>query len=284
MEYFDTTYTVQITKDVVYNTNPTTIPGYLLNIYKPLLYAYDGPSWTAGQAAPVTNRPTIIWAHGGSFQYGSKDNPGEGYAYQFAQRGYNAIAIDYRKPLPYSYGVNETMAICDMRAAIRWAKANAAPHNIDTTKIIAGGDSAGGFAAIQAAISNTEQANGNNGTMGAGSRPAAVVALWAPVTSKPGWLQTDAIQVANITAGLIDVFAGVQGKLDTPVPPAEMRALWNQIVALRGTGKAFYTELANALHNQMNRSQLGVNDYREGFFEDAFRGVLMYLGTKLSLI
>lgn len=282
MEYFDTTYGVRITKDVVYNTNPTTIPGYLLNIYEPSFYAYDGPSWSAGQAAPITNRPTIIWAHGGSFQFGSKDNPGETYAYQFAQRGYVAIAIDYRKP-PYQYGVNETMAICDMRAAIRWAKTFAATYNIDTTKIIAGGDSAGGFAAYQAAISNLEQANGNNGLMGASSRPAAVVSLWAPVTSKPGYLPTDAPQVANITAGNLDIWAGVQGKLDTLVPPPEMRALWNQIVALRGTGKAFYVELANALHNQVNRAQFGINDYREGFFEDAFRGVLGYLANKLTL-
>lgn len=282
MEYFDTTYEVQITKDLVYNTNPTTIPGYLLNIYQPLRYAYDGPSWSAGQAAPITNRPTVIWAHGGGFQYGSKDNPGETYAYQFAQRGFVAIAIDYRKP-PYQYGVNETMAIADMRAAIRWAKANAATYNIDTTKIIAGGDSAGGFAAYQAAISNIEQANGNNGGMGAASRPNAVVSLWSPVTSKPGFKQTDAPQVANITAGNLDIWAGVQGKLDVDVPPAEMRALWAQIVALRGTGKAYYIELANALHNQVNRTQFGSSSYREGFFEDAFRGVLTYLGNKLTL-
>lgn len=286
MLYIDTSYTWKVTQNLVYNT---TSPSLMLDIYEPDKYAYFGNGWTPQTPVPVgLARPCIVWQHGGSFISGSKAEGGI-YAKEFAKRGWVSAALDYRKPVPYIFPINENMAIADMKAAIRYLRANAATYNIDPNKIIACGDSAGGFGAIQSAISDYVETNGNNGQS---STPNAVVALWAPVTSKPGFSITNAQQIANIAAGKLDIFAGVQGGMDTQVPPAEMRALYNYIVGARGTGKALYIELPDAGHNQpwrMPRVVFNGNEYTpvtatQGFFEDAMLTIIGYLVTKLSLL
>jgi dienelactone hydrolase len=183
-----------------------------------------------------------------------------------------------------------------MRAAIRFVKTNAATYGVDSTKIIAAGDSAGGFAAYQSAISNYEEPNGNNGLMGASSRPAGVLALWAPVTSKPWCLYNVAPQSTNIAAGNLDICAMVQGTADTVVPMAEMVALHSYLQANRGAQSSFYTGLCDqAQHNAFTRAPFEypgspnipylnyTKGYQEGFLEDAIGKVCMYFKWKLAL-
>lgn len=110
----------------------------------------------------VTNRPLMIFAFGGGFIQGSRD---EGYvvrgAKRFAKAGYVVAAIDYRigfsLPGLWPSPTEELMrvffrAMQDMRGAVQWFRADVDQfgnnYNIDPDHIYVGGASAGAITAI----------------------------------------------------------------------------------------------------------------------------------------
>lgn len=131
---------VTVTTNIQYGQN-TTLGGntmdLLMDIYEP----------TGDQ---LEKRPVIVFAHGGGFISGTKEE----VAYiceDFAQRGFVTASISYRLldvPLTDpSIMTNEVvMAIGDMKAAIRYFREDAATENtymVDPDFIFAGGISAG---------------------------------------------------------------------------------------------------------------------------------------------
>ncbi|MCX7748579.1 MAG: alpha/beta hydrolase fold domain-containing protein [Clostridia bacterium] len=114
----------------------------LLDVYKP-------------QGDNVSNRPALIWVHGGGFIGGSRNQqPAAGLAYEFARRGYVAVSIDYRlRPEPSQDWIGTINdANYDALAAINWLKKNSDKYGVDKDKITIGGDSAGGNIAINVAL------------------------------------------------------------------------------------------------------------------------------------
>ena len=116
------------------------------------------------KADSAGRRPLMIWMHGGGFKFGSRRAAGTRlWCKTFAQRGYVCAAIDYalgKKNFKFNFA-NLTgdcyAAVQDVRKAVVYFKAAAARWNIDTTKIILAGNSAGGMLALQAVYSsNTE--------------------------------------------------------------------------------------------------------------------------------
>jgi acetyl esterase/lipase len=109
-------------------------------------------------------RPLMIWMHGGGFKFGSRHAAGTRlWCKTFAQRGYVCAAIEYKlgkKNFKFNFA-NLTgdcyAALQDVREAVAYFKANAARWNIDTTKIILAGNSAGGMLALQAVYSNNTE-------------------------------------------------------------------------------------------------------------------------------
>lgn len=106
-------------------------------------------------------RPLVIFAHGGSFIFGSRGDMDQACR-DFASKGYVAATIDYRK-WNISLGFPDSTQMLDivvnsnfdMKAAIRFFRQDAATTNnyrIDPDMIIAGGLSAGGIMAVQAGI------------------------------------------------------------------------------------------------------------------------------------
>ena len=95
-----------------------------------------------------TNRPAVVFAHGGGFSSGQKVI-GRKVAQKLAQRGYVVFSIDYRKTGEFHDPENNITqqqvvdASEDMRAAIRFVRSKATEYGIDTNKIIASGSSAG---------------------------------------------------------------------------------------------------------------------------------------------
>ncbi|WP_207533885.1 alpha/beta hydrolase [Desertivirga arenae] len=83
--------------------------------------------------------PAVILIHGGGWRSGerSQNIP---LAQQLAKNGYVAVNAEYRLSTEALYPA----AVQDLKAAIRWAKANAGSFRIDTTKIAVLGFSAGG--------------------------------------------------------------------------------------------------------------------------------------------
>ncbi len=83
-------------------------------------------------------RPAVLMIHGGGWTTGSKENliP---MAQQLAKAGYVTVTVEYRlsAEAPYPAGVH------DLKAAVRWMRANAKQFCIDTNRIAAYGCSAG---------------------------------------------------------------------------------------------------------------------------------------------
>ena len=106
-----------------------------------------------------TNRPLIIWAHGGSFISGSSTNSDVvALSQAFAKKGYVCASINYRLGLtPFdSIGAVRAVlrAVQDMKASVRFFykdKLTTNTYKIDTNNIFVGGSSAGAITALHLA-------------------------------------------------------------------------------------------------------------------------------------
>ena len=159
--YVDEVFTtVNVTSDIPYGSNidfnGATV-NLALDVYEP-----------AGDA--LSERPLIIWAHGGSFIAGEKTGTDVvPLAQDFAEKGYVTASMSYRLgmngipfPGPDSVDATETVirAVHDARAAVRFFKKdfaeNGNTYRIDTNNIFFGGVSAGGVIAVHMAYLDKE--------------------------------------------------------------------------------------------------------------------------------
>lgn len=109
-----------------------------------------------GDAAAA--RPVVVLAHGGSFIFGDKSSMKDDCE-RFARAGYVAASIQYRLYPALVLGFPDstaifgavTKAVSDMKAAVRFFRADAAGQNLfraDTNFIFVGGYSAGAVTAL----------------------------------------------------------------------------------------------------------------------------------------
>ena len=112
----------------------------------------------------VTERPAILFVHGGSFAFGNEDS-GEivDQANHFAARGYVVASMSYRL---HETGCTRVTVECltaiqhareDAQAAVRYLRENAGAFGIDTDRIAIAGTSAGAITAANVAFSTSEQ-------------------------------------------------------------------------------------------------------------------------------
>lgn len=91
--------------------------------------------------------PLIVWTHGGAWRGGSKDGVS---AIRMREKGWAIASVEYRlsgeAPFP--------AMIHDIKAAIRYLRANAKKLNIDPNRFVIAGDSAGGHLAALVGLSN----------------------------------------------------------------------------------------------------------------------------------
>jgi acetyl esterase/lipase len=132
-------------------------------------------------AGVPSKRMAIVHLHGGGFAAGNKNNLAARLQAQSAL-GYVNIAAQYRLS-----GVARWPAqIEDVKAAIRWTRANASKLGIDPARIAVAGYSAGGHLALFAAgTQNNAQYEGSGGHAGAGTQVAACFAYYA--VTGPAW-------------------------------------------------------------------------------------------------
>jgi acetyl esterase/lipase len=127
------------------------------------------------QTAPT---PLIIWIHGGGWQSGTRSLGANSTQLRQANRGYAVASISYR----LSGAAKFPAQIYDVKAAVRWLRANAAAYNLDPNKFAAWGSSAGGHLA---ALLGTSSASGfledfSIGNANQNSRVQAVLDWFGP--------------------------------------------------------------------------------------------------------
>lgn len=93
--------------------------------------------------------PALIMIHGGGWSSGNK-NMEVPLAQRIASYGYVTITVEYQLLPEAKYPA----AVKNIKAAIRWVRANAAKYNINAHKIAISGTSAGGHLAALVGLSN----------------------------------------------------------------------------------------------------------------------------------
>jgi acetyl esterase/lipase len=126
-------------------------------------------------------RMALIHLHGGGFTAGSKDALADRVA-PFVALGYVSIPVQYRLAGDAKWPAQ----IHDVKAAIRWSRANAKSLGVDSEKIAVVGYSAGGHLALFAAgTCNREEFEGENGTPGVSTQLAACCAYYPATEVRP---------------------------------------------------------------------------------------------------
>jgi len=127
--------------------------------------------------------PAIICLHGGGWSAGRREDYA-GTIGQLARRGYVAMAVSYRLAPDHQFPA----AVHDAKAAVRWARANAARWGIDPMRIGITGDSAGGHLALcVGATSGIAEFEGDAESPGVSSAVSAVVSLYGPSDLSRMW-------------------------------------------------------------------------------------------------
>lgn len=120
--------------------------------------------------------PAVVCIHGGGFRAGTREGY-DGLCLQLAQRGYVAVTVTYRLAPDFQFPA----AVHDVKAAVRWLRANAGTYHIDPARIGAMGGSAGGhlaqFLGVTADVAAFE---GDGGNADQSSAVACVVNYYGP--------------------------------------------------------------------------------------------------------
>ena len=203
----------------------------------------------------ASNRPLIIWAHGGSFIGGTKNDVDVvALSNHFAKRGYVCASINYRLGiLPNQASATQGVyrAVQDMRAAIRFFRKDAATTNsykINPNMVFAGGSSAGAFTALHLAYMDQPSElpvaidtmllggiEGNSGNPGYPSHVNAVINLCGAL-GDTSWMHVGDVPVCSM-----------HGTNDIIVPYAtDLLYLFGSIPILIVNGSYSLSQYANA--------------------------------------
>ncbi len=140
----------------------TTKPNISAVSYRDISYANQSATQTLDiylPKKPVDSYPAILLLHGGMFCSGDKDHLAD-KATWLAENGYIAVPTNYRLSNEASFPA----AVHDVKAAVRFLRANAEKYHIDSKRIGAWGISAGGnLSAMLATTANEADTAGNQG-------------------------------------------------------------------------------------------------------------------------
>jgi acetyl esterase/lipase len=120
--------------------------------------------------------PAILCIHGGGFRAGKREG-WDARCKLLAEHGYVAATATYRLAPKFPFPA----AVEDVKAAVRWLRANADKYGIDPEKIGVVGDSAGGhLAQFLGVTGGVAQFEGDGGNPGVSSRVSCVVNYYGP--------------------------------------------------------------------------------------------------------
>ncbi|MFN3650579.1 MAG: alpha/beta hydrolase fold domain-containing protein [Armatimonadota bacterium] len=120
--------------------------------------------------------PAVLCIHGGGFRAGNRSGH-DALIRRLAEQGYVAATVSYRLAPRYQFPA----AVHDVKAAVRWLRANAAKYHLDPARIGATGDSAGGhLAQFLGVTADVEEFEGTGGHPEQSSRVTCVVNYYGP--------------------------------------------------------------------------------------------------------
>jgi acetyl esterase/lipase len=203
-----------------------------------------------------SKRLAIIHLFGGGFFTGNK---GAGYiindAKALGNRGYTSVSANYRLQSQGKWPAQ----IHDVKAAIRWTRANAEKLGVEPNRIVVAGYSAGGMLSLMAAGTNgNKDFEGNGGTPGVSSDVNASIGVY-PLASadnakglfEEGKATPEAIKAASPTSYISKSFAPtifIHGTADVTVPLASSLDFFGKLnaagvptalTAIQGAAHAF---------------------------------------------
>lgn len=235
-------------------------------------------------SAPLQQRPTVVFVHGGSWAIGDKSEWAP-YAAEMARRGWTGVSLNYRLTPDAPWPAQRD----DASAGLAYLQANAALLGIDADRIGALGDSAGGHLAALLGVARPGQA------------PVRSVVTLSGINDLPGLLQqrsSGGCAPGCTLSGLASKVAGdlmrclpttcagayreaSPGALVTRTTPATMsfnsetelidpRQAWVMDTALRRNGRpSRVVVMAGRLHAR-------------GYLDRAFEPAMRFLGATLT--
>jgi acetyl esterase/lipase len=216
---------LRVEKDIVFGKGGSM--DLTLDVYQP-------------PAGVAPKRMAIIHLFGGGFFVGNKN---AGYIINDAKalgaRGYTNISANYRLQTQGSWPAQ----IHDVKAAIRWTRANAARLGVEPNRIVVAGYSAGGMLSLMAAGTNgRKEFEGDGGNAGVSSDVNASVGVYPLASAQiatglfpQGQATPENIAAASPTTYLSDKFAPtifVHGTKDGTIPVASSVDFFTKLHAL----------------------------------------------------
>ena len=217
---------LQVEKDIVFAKAGTM--DMKLDVYQP--------------APGVTSKRTaIIHLFGGGFSGGNKS---AGYIINdikaLAPKGYTNISANYRLAKEGFW----PSQIHDLKAAIRWTRANAAKIGVEPNRIVVAGYSAGGMLSLLAAGTNGKpEFEGDLGTTGVSSDVNASIGVYPLASAQiatmlwpQGQATPEAITAASPTTHISEKFAPtifIHGTDDSTVPASSSIDFYTKLRAVK---------------------------------------------------
>jgi acetyl esterase/lipase len=148
--------------------------------------------------------PGVVLVHGGGWRSGDRTQL-RGYGVLLGREGYVCMACEYRL-IPEGEWPAQ---IHDVKAAVRWMRANASSLGVDPGRITIEGNSAGAhLALLVAGTPGLAELEGEGGNPSVGTEVTTAIGVYAPTSfSYPGWAP-GAVPLAALTEhGSADVAA-----------------------------------------------------------------------------
>lgn len=193
--------------------------------------------------AGTANGIGVLLVHGGGWSGGDRTQL-RGYGILLGRSGYLCVASEYRLTGEALWPAQ----IEDVKAAIRWMRANATELGIDPARIVISGNSAGGHLSLVAAgTPDTATLEGSGGNAGVSSAVAASIAFYPPTgLEKRQWGGLPSLFGPNAPAETLRTASPltyatssfpptllIQGNADDVVPAAEATSMYDALLAQR---------------------------------------------------